>query len=819
MEAFVLFLILLLILWLRNSLTSELRKLSNEIKNLRSFIQQKEQERKTDEFQWSAPPQKPKEDVPPPPKETGPPPPSFIMEEIITEEKPEPVKTDAPPPSPIETFEENQKAEIPADEIKHETVFEKKTSPVSQPQPSFFERHPDLEKFIGENLINKIGIAILVLGIGFFVKYAIDKNWINEIGRVFIGILAGGILIGIAHRMRKTFKAFSSVLIGGGLSVLYFTIAIAFHEYHIFSQAAAFVIMIIITGFAVALSIAYDRIELAVLALIGGFTTPFMISTGEGNYKVLFTYLLILNCGMLVLAYRKKWNLVNILCYTFTVFIYGSWLVTKCLGFTNAPYLGALIFGTAFYIVFFLMNIIYNIKNNNAFKAFEIGMLLSNTFLYYAAGLSILYYYHQKDFQGLFTALMGVFNFGFAFAFYKKQKVDRNLIFLLIGLVLTFISLAAPIQLEGNHITLFWSAEAVLLLWLSQKSGITLIKGTSVLVVVLMLMSLFMDWDKLYGYITTPSLNLFLNKAFITSVVSLISVALTLRLLKNEKEEFFIVKNFKLTVYQTILQVVFVSLLFLTFHLEINYQLISRGYNYSTRYVSLGLYNFSFLSIAYFIYRTRLTRTLSVTFMAASGFALLIYMSLYNISIINVRRSYLEENIHGLFFMLHFLLAGLFAYAIYIFNQTSKKTFSRAGDNHWIKWVTVFLIVYICSAELNHIVAWISYSPGRIIYLINKQVCKTGYSVLWGIISFILMQQGMKRKDRMVRIISLSLFFITIIKLFAWDIQGISEGGKIIAFISLGILLLVVSFMYQRLKKLILENDAADKKSKDENQP
>src|SRR5207247_885824 len=86
------------------------------------------------------------------------------------------------------------------------------------PAPSFFESHPDLEKFIGENLINKIGIAILVLGIGFFVKYAIDKNWINEFGRVAIGILAGGILIGIAHYMRKGFKAFSSVLVGGGLS-------------------------------------------------------------------------------------------------------------------------------------------------------------------------------------------------------------------------------------------------------------------------------------------------------------------------------------------------------------------------------------------------------------------------------------------------------------------------------------------------------------------------------------------------------------------------------------------------------------------------
>ncbi|HEX6225006.1 MAG TPA: DUF2339 domain-containing protein, partial [Chryseolinea sp.] len=102
-------------------------------------------------------------------------------------------------------------------------------------KPGFFERNPDLEKFIGENLANKIGIGVLVLGIGFFVKYAIDQEWINEIGRVFIGILCGALLLGIAHKMRKSFAAFSSVLVGGGLAVLYLTIAIAFHDYHIFS--------------------------------------------------------------------------------------------------------------------------------------------------------------------------------------------------------------------------------------------------------------------------------------------------------------------------------------------------------------------------------------------------------------------------------------------------------------------------------------------------------------------------------------------------------------------------------------------------------
>ena len=199
-------------------------------------------------------------------------------------------------------------------------------TPAKPKKPGFFERNPDLEKFIGENLANKIGIGILVLGIGFFVKYAIDKEWINEIGRVCIGLACGGILLGVAHRLRKNFVAFSSVLVGGGIAVLYLTIALAFHEYNLFSQTAAFILMLVITAFTVVLALGYNRMELAILGILGGFASPFMVSTGEGNYVVLFTYILILDCGMLVLAYFKKWNVVNIICYVFTIILFGTWL-------------------------------------------------------------------------------------------------------------------------------------------------------------------------------------------------------------------------------------------------------------------------------------------------------------------------------------------------------------------------------------------------------------------------------------------------------------------------------------------------------------
>ena len=221
---------------------------------------------------------------------------------------------------------------------------------------NFRENNPDLEKFIGENLINKIGILILVLGISYFVKYAIDKDWINEPARVGIGILSGAMIMGVAHKLRKKYAAFSSVFVAGAISVFYFTIGIAFHSYHLFGQTTAFIFMLFISAFSSLISLSYDRKELAVLSLIGGFAVPFMVSTGQGNYVVLFTYILILNIGILALAYHKKWGIINILSYIFTIVLFGAWLF-KDLDEKTPHYLGALAFGFAFYLVFIGINI------------------------------------------------------------------------------------------------------------------------------------------------------------------------------------------------------------------------------------------------------------------------------------------------------------------------------------------------------------------------------------------------------------------------------------------------------------------------------
>lgn len=790
--------LLLLIIKLRNSVTARFDILQEKLDNLSEELKSVRKDQLI--------PQKPQKK-------------SLVEEEIFLHKAPavQPLEETAKEEEQQTPGYKKEEVKDPVEVIKYPVTISDPAAPkpVSQPianpvrprKPGFFERNPDLEKFIGENLANKIGIGILVLGIGFFVKYAIDQDWINEIGRVCIGIACGGLLLGVAHFMRKTFTAFSSVLVGGGIAVLYLTIAIAFHEYQLFTQPAAFILMLVITAFTVILSLGYNRMELAILSILGGFASPFMVSTGEGNYIVLFTYVLILDGGMLALAYYKKWNPVNIICYIFTILLFGSWLGAKFDSENVSMVVGAMIFATLFYLVFFAMNIVNNLKERAGFKAIEFGILLSNSFFYYAAGMVILNNSYGEDLKGLFTAALGVFNFVFAFALYRSLRVDKNLVFLLIGLVLTFISLAGPVQLDGNYITLFWAAETMLLLWLSQKSGIRLMKLASVVIMALMVISLLMDWDQVYLNDSDISLKIIFNKGYVTGLVALSSVVGTFYLLKNETTE----DPGKVQLYKTLLTVIGVFLLYTSQFLELRHQLFVFELAHPAQNIIIGSYNMLFILGLLLAHRKLTIPEVAKKIFAFWGvLAILSYLFFYHNEIIAARNNFLNSDATATGFIFHYVLVSiLLVVASLSLKMMQQLTdFNRQTYNLY-SWFYIFFFVFIASSELDHIVVWTAYSPDESISQILTQNHKIGFPILWGLTSFVLIAIGLKLKKKHLRIISLTLFLVTLLKLFLVDIRGISEGGKIAAFISLGALLLIVSFMYQRLKKILLADEVA----------
>jgi uncharacterized membrane protein len=119
-------------------------------------------------------------------------------------------------------------------------------------------------------------------------------------------------------------------------------------------------------------------------------------------------------------------------------------------------------------------------------------------------------------------------------------------------------------------------------------------------------------------------------------------------------------------------------------------------------------------------------------------------------------------------------------------------------------------IILVLSVEMYHILLWTH--PGNENDLVwwENLYYKAGLSILWSFCSFALIWLGIKYNFQPLRIMGLTLFTITLVKLFFYDIRNVPPGGKIAAFILLGILLLTVSFMYQRLKKILLDKPGSE---------
>ena len=86
-----------------------------------------------------------------------------------------------------------------------------------------------------------------------------------------------------------------------------------------------------------------------------------------------------------------------------------------------------------------------------------------------------------------------------------------------------------------------------------------------------------------------------------------------------------------------------------------------------------------------------------------------------------------------------------------------------------------------------------------------------GFSLSLGTAAFILMCLGMRIHSKPIRIVSLAEFGIVLAKLVLIDVWTMQAVGKIIVFISLGVILLTLSFLYQKLKNVLFGEGPEEK--------
>ncbi|MBP8244842.1 MAG: DUF2339 domain-containing protein, partial [Chitinophagaceae bacterium] len=471
------------------------------------------------------------------------------------------------------------------------------------------------------------------------------------------------------------------------------------------------------------------------------------------------------------------------------------------------PRADALLFATLFYLLFITMHIINTIRLKNKFRSFDFMLLLSTSALYYLAGMLILDDWQQGDYKGLFTGLLGLFNGILAFIFYRDKNTDRNFVSLLIGLTLSFLSMVAPVQFDGNDITLFWAAETVTLYWLFMRSRIVLLKLTSVLIAGLMLFSLLGHWISVYLNQTHTSMPVIINSGFVTGLVVAVAVLLYNFLQRKEKDAVFYIGIPAGSIRTTTL-ILGICISYLTGILEIHFQFSSRNPDTPASAIYLQLYSYCCIMLLLFLFRK--DKAAPLLRLSLTLFAFFIYI--WGLSATRTFSLYLMENGKGIYFLAHWIAVLLLLWLLYqLIRFFFKKENEKWNDYRLVfTWLTTSGIIVLLSVEMYQVIFWSNYLDASDWAWWENLYYKAGLSILWGLCSFAMMWMGMKKDFKTLRIISLTLFTITIVKLFLYDIVNIPPGGKIAAFILLGILLLAVSFMYQRLKKILLDNNRSD---------
>ena len=183
-----------------------------------------------------------------------------------------------------------------------------------------------LETRIGGRWLLYIGMAIFVLGIGFFVKYAFDNNWINETGRVLIGGLIGlGMVLGGDRIARRDYPLYGQIVAGGGFATLYLSVFAALSVYSLIGRPVAFGLMVLITAGAAFAAERHRSQGLAVFAVVGGFLTPFLVGGEQNAQVILLTYDAILAAGTIAMASRHGWPFLNVVSYAFVLLTFIGW--------------------------------------------------------------------------------------------------------------------------------------------------------------------------------------------------------------------------------------------------------------------------------------------------------------------------------------------------------------------------------------------------------------------------------------------------------------------------------------------------------------
>lgn len=311
------------------------------------------------------------------------------------------------------------------------------------------------------NPLAKIGMLLLFFGLSYLLKYSIENELVSASTRLMMAGAGCLALLGIGWWLRKKNLIYALILQGGGIGGIYITIFAATKIYDFIPIGIALAIMVFICIVSVILAVLHRAISLAVLASLGGYLAPVLLSTGSGNYIALFSYYLILSIGILIISHWQVWRLLNLIGFAFTFGIGFIWAIPN---YTHADYLPCQLFLIANWLIFGVATELSTLKNK-----LKLNIPFDATLLFGTPLIGFIFQHRLASEWpygvAIASSLYGLAYFALSWFALKRYREEGKLLAIAFFMLsVTFATLAVPFAFSAEWTSIVWAIEGVMIL-------------------------------------------------------------------------------------------------------------------------------------------------------------------------------------------------------------------------------------------------------------------------------------------------------------------------------------------------------------------
>ena len=653
----------------------------------------------------------------------------------------------------------------------------------------------DWEQIIGKNWLAIIGAIALTIGMGFFLKLAIENEWIGEKGQIIIGLLTGLAMLGVGESAHRVYPRWAQAATSSGIAILYLSIYAAFALYQVIEPVPAFSflgLVVLLTGI---LAMRHESLVIALLAISAAFLTPVLLGGDlrPSQHYLLLLYVLIVDLGVLGISTFRNWRWLTLIGILASYLLFQVWIEA-----IPTPSLFLAQSGlTGIFLIFAGATTLFHVIWRRIPRPLDMPMMTLNAFLYFGITYELLWGQYQAWF-GTIAIALSLFYLAIGYGTMRRKNAPPQVALFSLATALIFVTLSVPLQLSGVWITAAWATEGVVLVWIGFLLKTWPTRAFALVVLSLAALRLIF-FDTTLGL---QDFRLVLNERFPTFVISIGTFYLAAYFYKIERRR---LEHWERFIYPGLLVTAnFFTLWLLSIEIFdfFNQPLLETGVGEASNSIRNAENNLVLsLTIMWSLYAFVLfvgSILSHSNYMRWIGLGLLIIVAGKFLILDTALVSIWAPTFHLIlnsYFITFILVMSLMVIGIYAYwvQQENLVGYERYG---FLGLLAIANLVALFGLSTEAIHFW----EAREAILFSDQTSGKHLSltVLWTLYAIILIAIGILRQSIPVRLAGIVLVAIPIVKLFAFDVFLLEQGYRVAAFVTLGLLLLATGLAYQR---------------------